>query len=161
MALFPKDSAARGWRAGGSLQEVMSLLDALDRVASRGPRSGTRGAADDQGTHRTAGDTVLTCAEVERCIEFAHLDQPPALISLPRNEGMGPSWDRSDRVWVSVIVDTTGHAEMRSAQIVFSDGPEFTAAAKSWLRQMVFRPGSVLGHPVRVKVLVPFRFRGP
>jgi len=62
---------------------------------------------------------------------------------------------------VSVIVDTTGHAEMRSAQIVFSDGPEFTAAAKSWLRQMVFRPGSVLGHPVRVKVLVPFRFRGP
>jgi len=87
VALFPKDSAARGWRASGSLQEVMSLLDALDCVASRGPQSGTRGAADDQGTHRTAGDTVLTCADVERCIEFAHLDQPPALISFPATRG--------------------------------------------------------------------------
>ena len=160
VGLFPKDSAARGWRAGGSLPEVMSLLDALDRVASRGPRFGTQGSAGDQAIHGTTGDTVLACAEVERCIEFARLDQRPAVISLPRNEGRGPSWVGSGRVWVSFIVDTMGHPEMRSAQIVFSDGPQFTAAAKSWLRQMVFKPGSVLGHPVRVRVLVPFRFRG-
>jgi len=56
------------------------------------------------------------------------------------------------------VVDTSGHAEPGSLKIISSDNELFSAAVRSALPRMRFRPAEVGGRKVRQLVEQPFQF---
>ncbi len=58
-------------------------------------------------------------------------------------------------VVLTAIVDTTGHAEPGSIEIVASPNPAFDTPTRAWILQAQFRPARVHGQAVRVHVTLP------
>jgi TonB family protein len=61
-------------------------------------------------------------------------------------------------VEVQGVVDTLGHLEPNTLQVIASPHPALSASAIECLERAVFRPGRVAGRAVRVLVRVPVRF---
>ncbi|HET8650755.1 MAG TPA: energy transducer TonB [Gemmatimonadales bacterium] len=63
------------------------------------------------------------------------------------------------QVVAKYIVDTTGHAEPSSWQIISSTNKLFEEPARTMIMKSVFKPGKVAGRPVRVQVQQAISFR--
>lgn len=61
-------------------------------------------------------------------------------------------------VEVQGVVDTLGHLEPKTLQVIGSPHPAFSASAIECLERAVFRPGRVEGRAVRVLVRIPVQF---
>lgn len=61
-------------------------------------------------------------------------------------------------VLVQAVIDTTGHVEEGSVQIIRSDHAQFDRPARAMLQRCVYRPGRIRGRPVRVLVQQPITF---
>lgn len=61
-------------------------------------------------------------------------------------------------VIVQGVVDTLGHLEPRTLQVIDSPHPALSASAIECLQRAVFRPGRVEGRAVRVLVRIPVQF---
>jgi len=97
------------------------------------------------------GDAVYAEAVVE---------ERPALLSAPpppypdllKQSGI------EGRVLLRAIVDTTGHAEPNSVEIISSPNPGFNVPARMWVLRAVFRPARLHGQAVRVHVTLPIDY---
>lgn len=65
---------------------------------------------------------------------------------------------RGGDVTVQYVVDTTGHVDMNSIEIIKSSDNAFSNAVKSVLPEMRFYPAETAGHRVRQMVQQQFRF---
>lgn len=61
-------------------------------------------------------------------------------------------------VLIQAVIDTTGHVEPGSIQILSSDHAQFERPARSLLQRCIYRPGRIRGRPVRVLVQQPITF---
>jgi protein TonB len=90
----------------------------------------------------------------------AQVDDPPALVSAGPNRY--PEVLRAagiaGRVVVKFVIDTTGHPEPNTIQIVSTPHPGFANAAKEMVSKSVFRPGKVRGQAVAVLVQQAINF---
>jgi TonB family protein len=62
------------------------------------------------------------------------------------------------RVVLEAVVDTTGHVQATSIQVVTATNPGFVAAARQALLATLFRPAMVGGRPIRILVRIPYEF---
>lgn len=88
------------------------------------------------------------------------VEQQPELLSSPP-----PRYPEALRVAgvtgvviVQGVVDTLGHLEPRTLQVIDSPHPALSASAVECLERAVFRPGRVEGRAVRVLVRIPVQF---
>ncbi|MBW8772756.1 MAG: energy transducer TonB [Gemmatimonadetes bacterium] len=90
----------------------------------------------------------------------AQVDDPPTLISAGPNRY--PEVLRAagiaGRVVVKFVIDTTGHPEPSTIQIVSTPHPGFANAAKEMVSKSVFHPGKVRGQAVSVLVQQAINF---
>jgi TonB family protein len=63
------------------------------------------------------------------------------------------------RVVVAGVVEADGTVDPASVAVLTSTHPGFEQAATAWLAAGTFRPGTVDGRSVRVRVEVPIEFR--
>ena len=63
------------------------------------------------------------------------------------------------RVVVEATVDTTGRVEPGSVVVVTAPHPDLGRAAAVYLERALFRPGTVAGRPVRVRIRQGIEFR--
>lgn len=84
----------------------------------------------------------------------AQVDDPPVLVSAGpmRYPDVLRAAGISGRVTVKFVIDTTGHPDANSIQIVSTPHPGFSNAAKELVAKSVFRPGKVHGQAVAVLV---------
>jgi TonB family protein len=68
------------------------------------------------------------------------------------------SRNRIGDVVVQFVVDTTGHVDMNSVEVIRSSDLAFTNSVKSVLPEMRFFPAETAGHRVRQMVQQDFRF---
>lgn len=61
-------------------------------------------------------------------------------------------------VMVGVIIDTTGHPEPHSIEIVCASDPGFIISARGTVLGSVFSPALVYGRKVRVRVHIPIQY---
>ena len=61
-------------------------------------------------------------------------------------------------VMVGVIIDTSGHAEPHSIEIVCASDPGFIISARGTVLGSVFTPGRIYGRKVRVRVHIPIQY---
>ena len=88
------------------------------------------------------------------------LDEVPQLVSAPELE-YPPELRRigiEGHVIVEAILDTTGHVEFESVELVQGANPEFDSAAVNYVRAAVFRPARLHGQAVRALVRLPINF---
>ena len=88
------------------------------------------------------------------------VEQQPELLSSPP-----PRYPEALRtahvegvVEVQGVVDTLGHLEAKTLQVIESPHPALSASAIECLDRAVFRPGRVEGRAVRVLVRIPVQF---
>jgi len=93
----------------------------------------------------------------------AVVDEKPVVLSAPQL--VYPDLLRQariqGRVIVRAIIDTMGHAEANSLDILESPNPGFDESAKTYVRRVLFRPARIQGRAVRVLIQVPIEFRSP
>jgi TonB family protein len=65
---------------------------------------------------------------------------------------------RAGDVTVQYVVDTLGHVDMNSVEVLKSTDNSFTSSVKSVLPEMRFFPAETAGHRVRQMVQQSFRF---
>ena len=90
----------------------------------------------------------------------AVVEERPALLSAPpapypdllKQAGI------QGRVLLRAIVDTTGHAEPNSVEIISSPNPGFDVPARMWVLRAVFRPARLHGQAVRVHITLPIDY---
>ena len=84
----------------------------------------------------------------------AQVDDPPVLVSAGpmRYPDVLRAAGISGRVTVKFVIDTTGHPDPNTIQIVATPHPGFSNAAKELVAKSVFRPGKVHGQAVSVLV---------
>jgi TonB family protein len=87
----------------------------------------------------------------------ALVEEQPALLSAPPPPYPAPLKRAGiqGRVVLTAIVDTLGHAEPSSIEIVVSPNPAFDAPTRAWILQAQFRPARMHGQAVRVHVTLP------
>jgi TonB family protein len=61
-------------------------------------------------------------------------------------------------VVLEAVVDTTGRVLAASIEVVSATNPAFVASARQALSATLFRPATVGGRPVRVRVRIPYDF---
>ncbi len=90
----------------------------------------------------------------------AVVDEPPQLLSIPplRYPEMLKQAGFEGDVMLDFVIDTTGHVEPRSIQVVSSPHPLFEAAARDAILGSVYRPAQLGGVPVRARVQQPLSF---
>ncbi|MCH6548026.1 MAG: TonB family protein, partial [Gemmatimonadetes bacterium] len=88
------------------------------------------------------------------------MDEPPQLLSSPplRYPEMLKQAGLEGDVVLDFVIDTTGHVEPRSIQVVSSLHPLFEAAARDVILGSVYRPAQARGVPVRARVQQPLSF---
>jgi TonB family protein len=62
-------------------------------------------------------------------------------------------------VILQAIVDTLGRVEPASVRVVASPNPAFSIAASKQILKTVFRPASLDGRRVRVRIQIPVSFK--
>lgn len=89
------------------------------------------------------------------------LDDPVQQISIPtpRYPPALQSMGIQGSVELQYVVDTTGHAEPNSFQVLSQTHPAFVEPAKEAILKGVFKPARFRGHPVRQLVRQPVRFK--
>lgn len=105
-------------------------------------------------------DFKLDRRSAEGIFRVDQVDQAPTIAS-----AVAPAYPASVktarvdvRVIVSVVIDTLGRAEPASLRIVSSPGPDFDAAARTYVLGARFWPGGIGGKKVRVIMDVPVDF---
>ena len=96
-------------------------------------------------------DSVFLESEVDERPEF--ITHPP--LRYPdaiREAGV------QGRVVIEAIIDKQGHVEKESIRVIESPHPDLTRPATNMVRQSKFRPGSLRGRSVRVRVKFPIDF---
>lgn len=93
----------------------------------------------------------------------AQLDDPPQVVV--QGTGRYPpalaSAGITGSVLVQFIVDSTGHPEPTSFQVIKSTHPAFEAPAREAALKTVYKPGKMHGRPVRVLVQQKIGFSNP
>ena len=90
----------------------------------------------------------------------AQVDDPPSLISQgpQRYPDVLRAAGIAGRVVVKFVIDTTGHPEPNTIQIVSTPHPGFVPAAREMVSKLIFRPGKVRGQAVAVLVQQSINF---
>jgi protein TonB len=97
----------------------------------------------------------------ERTVGAGDVDVPAAAIHQP-SPRYPPALRLAGiegRVLVEFIIDTTGHLEPGSSQVLESSHRGFEAAALETLERSLFRPARIAGRPVRQRTLQAIAFR--
>ncbi len=118
-----------------------------------GGDSGVDRNSQDKSALEPVQDSVYSVLEVEeRAVRTASSAAPvyPADLMKAGTEG---------GVAVRFVVDTTGHADASTIEIVRATNPLFAASVMAAVPQMVFTPAMVGGHRVRQAVEQNFEFR--
>lgn len=90
--------------------------------------------------------------DLNSVVTSAEADEPPSLISAgPKVVPPGMA-GVPGQVKFEFIIDTTGHVEGNSFQLVQASNQIFVESAKQMLLKSVYKPGRLDGHAVRVKV---------
>lgn len=143
----------RGFQTVVVPSEIPTSLPSVDLQQHFDPKDysgiGVEGGRGDGVVPR--GDAVYAEAVVE---------ERPALLSAPpppypellKQAGI------QGRVLLRAIVDTTGHAEPNSVEIVSSPNVGFDVPARMWVLHAVFRPARLHGQAVRVHVTLPIDY---
>ena len=139
--LWDDSAAHRRWAIAAETTRIEALLDAMEAVARR------------SGLHPTP-------LPLDSVIAVDSVQIRPAMMSHPQLRFPPVELERhkEGRVWVTVVIDTTGNPEMASAKVLFSDADDFSTEALRVLSQSRFRPGRVGSRAVRVVVEMPFVF---
>jgi TonB family protein len=94
-------------------------------------------------------------------LEEGAVDELPVRLSGPNIEY--PEQLRHDGqegyVLLTAVVGADGAVEPGSVTVDSATHPGFEAAAAAWLESATFRPGTVDGKPVRVRIKLPVAFR--
>ena len=106
-------------------------------------------AAKQQSADRS-GAMVLGADEVDKAPEVIHYVAPkyPKAALEKGLEG---------KVLVEAVIDENGN--VIDARIKYSDNEIFNEAALAAIKQTKFKPALLNGHPVKVRITVPFVFR--
>jgi TonB family protein len=119
----------------------------------RGSRTGAKGELPFGPPPRFVPDTAFSVLDVDKMVEryesSAAPVYPPELIAIGM-EGL---------VQARYVVDTTGHVDTASVQVMRSDDPRFSASVRDALGQARFHPAIRAGKPVRQLVEQQFRFK--
>ena len=110
---------------------------------------------------------AVACAQAQQGLDMsavfveAAVDSVPERISCPTPKY--PSELKAANIKGSVllrfVVDTMGHVEPSSVEVLSSTHEEFERPATTMIRDCRFRPGRVRGWVVRTRVQVPIMFR--
>ena len=147
------DQPLRGFQTVVVPSEIPTSIPSVDLQQHFDPKDysgiGVEGGRADGVVPR--GDAVYAEAVVE---------ERPALLSAPpppypdllKQAGI------EGRVLLRAIVDTTGHAEPNSVEIISSPNAGFNIPARMWVLRAVFRPARLHGQAVRVHVTLPIDY---
>jgi TonB family protein len=139
----PRRRAMLSAAAGVVAIALACSMPAPDMVAPR--------AADPLAKPLAAGD-VLFDFQVEKPVSANPANMPPRYPEQLRAANIGGS------VIGKFVVDTTGHADMRTFEVIKSDHEQFTVAVREALPDMRFNPARVGGRVVKQLVQMPFTF---
>jgi TonB family protein len=128
--------------AGSALTQVRGGHDRVSAFANPPPtpQGQTGGAAEDP---LPAGSKPAVLAAGSPMPAY-----PPSL----KPEGI------DGEVVVEFVVDTAGHADASTLEVIRSDNRLFTAAVRKALPSMRFVPAESAGHKIQVRLQMPFRF---
>ncbi|MDB4915457.1 MAG: TonB protein [Gemmatimonadetes bacterium] len=120
-------------------------------------RRGSEASINDAPSHSSipveSKDSVYSILEVEqgasRTAESAAPVYPPELIKDGKEGG----------VFIRFIVDTTGHADPASIEVIRATHPLFAESVTLAIPLMAFHPAMIGGHPVRQAVEQNFQFK--
>lgn len=98
--------------------------------------------------------------DLSQVFEEAVVDEIPDRISCPALDypRMMQQANIEGNVLLQFIVDTTGHVERGSAEVINSTHRAFEGSARDMIGRCLFRPGRVRGQAVRVLVQMPIIF---
>jgi TonB family protein len=124
---------------------VACALPGPDVVA---PRTNTAVPQPEQ----VSAEQPLFDFQVEKQASANPTNMPPTYPQVLRAAGI------EGTVVAKFVVDTTGHADLRTFEIVSSDHDGFTAAVREALPTMKFYPAQVGGRKVKQLIRMPFMF---
>jgi TonB family protein len=149
-------------KLGGDLEDGKLLAQPDEGFVLKERAYGARGKGKDTGARgelpfgpapEVVPDTAFSVLEVDEMVErydgSAAPVYPHDLLALGA-EGL---------VHTIYVVDSTGHVDTTTIQVVSSDDPRFTASVRVALRGMLFRPAKRAGKTVRQLVEQQFRFQ--
>lgn len=128
------------------------LREPTQGVSKWGARSGARGLAPFGPVKFLVPDSVFSMLQVDRVVERYEGSAAPVYPS----ELMAKGTPGTVRAFY--VVDTTGHVDTTTINVVTSDDPRFTASVVTALGLMRFRPATRGGKAVRQLVAQQFRF---
>jgi Gram-negative bacterial TonB protein C-terminal len=141
-----------GWRLSKPTEGLVFRVPAHSARSRKG-RSGARGALPFGPMPQFVPDTVFSVLDVDKMVErydgSAAPVYPPDLLAIGA-EGA---------VQATYVVDTTGHVDTGTIEVLQSDDPRFTESVRTALGLMRFRPARKGPRPVRQLVQQQFRFR--
>lgn len=93
-------------------------------------------------------------------VDVSFVDQLPEILAspLPAYPELLRQAGIQGRVVLEAVVDTVGHVEPGSIVVVAAAHPGFVAAARQAVAATLFRPATVRGRAVRVRVRIPMDF---
>jgi TonB family protein len=138
-----------GVAAGIALLFACSLRS--DSVAGPGLPNATRTTTASR-PQRMSDSTTYKEFQVEQPAHLAAGNAPPTYPDMLRAAGVDGD------VLVQFVVDTTGHADMRTLKILKSTHDLFTAAVRDALAKMEFAPAEVGHKKVKQLLQMPFEF---
>ena len=139
----PRMRAALFAAAGVAAIAIACAMPAPDMVA---PKADTSTAQ----TRAQAG--ALFDFQVERMASARPSNMPPRYPDALRAAGI------EGKVIGKFVVDTTGHADMRSFEVIEANHEGFVAAVREALPNMRFYPATIAGRPVKQLIQMPFAF---
>jgi hypothetical protein len=141
-----------GWRLSKPTEGLVFRVPTHSSRGRKG-RSGARAALPFGPMPQFVPDTVFSVLDVDKMVErydgSAAPVYPPDLLAIG-TEGA---------VQATYVVDTTGHVDTGTIEVVQSDDPRFTESVRTALGLMRFRPARRGPRPVRQLVQQQFRFR--
>jgi TonB family protein len=148
------DAAPEGDGSGFARGPIGAEIEKQPAVLSPRPGDlGTEKVATVESRQFASYDTVYTIAEVDSAVavdpQSAAPAYPPALLKL----GVEGS------VMVRYVVDSTGHADMSTLQVVRASRIEFAVAVREALPNMRFLPAKMGDKAVPQLVEQPFHFK--
>ena len=133
----------------------------LTRNTATDLSKGVREQAPQAGWVPALPPTVIGAVEVPESL--AHVPNPftppevtsgPGLIYPASRDAAG----ETGAVWATFVVDTTGHADPSTVQVIYSTHADFTASVRVWLSGARFHPAQLGGRPIRAMMEMPFTF---
>jgi len=148
------DNPEHAWQTAITADETHQFLDAITAIA------GAIVVPERRGVQLSAAPDISFCPIPDATLTTEEsVETPPRLLSgkleYPESQRLQ---NRSGRVLVQFVIDTTGRVAPQSECVLITDHEDFTAAVLRALPRFRFKPGTAGGIRVPVSVCQEYRF---